>query len=66
MVDFPEPEPPTRATDEPLGTLKETLSKAVMRSSYEKLTLSVWEYGRGKSRISWVPRGSTNQTQFPH
>lgn len=40
MVDFPEPEPPTSATDEPLGTLKETLSKAVTRSSYEKLTLS--------------------------
>ena len=49
-MDFPEPEPPTRATDEPFGTLKETLSKAVKRSSYEKLTLSA----RGVKGVSYV------------
>ena len=33
MVDFPAPDSPTRATEEPLGTLKETPSKAVVRPS---------------------------------
>ena len=45
MVDLPAPDSPTSATEEPLGTLNETLSRAVVRLSYEKLTFSV-DYGQ--------------------
>ena len=37
---LPAPDSPTSATAEPFGTLNETPSSAVVRPSYEKLTLS--------------------------
>jgi hypothetical protein len=40
MVDLPAPDSPTRATDDPWGTLNETPPNAVVRPSYEKLTFS--------------------------
>lgn len=40
MVDLPEPDSPTSATEEFLGTLKETPLSAELRPSYEKLTFS--------------------------
>ena len=51
MVDLPAPDSPTSATEEPLGTLNETLSRAVVRLSYEKLTFSV-HFGRVYNQYS--------------
>ena len=39
-MDFPDPDAPTSATEEPFGTLKDIPFKAVVRPSYAKWTLS--------------------------
>ena len=40
MVDFPDPDSPTSATDDLLGTLKDTPLRAWERPSYENVTFS--------------------------
>ena len=54
-VDFPAPDSPTNATEEPFGTLKEIPSRAVVRSSYEKRTFS--------GRHNFMVKNHTRQNQ---
>jgi hypothetical protein len=61
MVDFPAPDSPTRATEDPCGTLKETPFNAVARPSYEKLTFSVYFMLRKDLKNISL----TDQIQFP-